>query len=110
MPAAAYSPEFVKWASLAALVVQNSSLFVVTRFTRIPDQDGGPMYVSSVVVLVVELCKMLWCLAVLSSNGISQLMDALKLHVWEERSETLRLAVPAVCYALQNNLGVRLPT
>lgn len=95
----------IKWASLAALVVQNSGLFVVTRYTRVPNEDGSPLYLSSAVVLVVELCKMLICLSVLSMQGPSSLIEALKQQVWADRKVTARLAVPAGCYAIQNNLG-----
>ena len=57
-PATAY----LKWVSLAALVVQNSSLFVVTRFSREVDPDSTePLYLGSVVVLIVELCKLVFC-------------------------------------------------
>ena len=50
----------LKWGSLAVLMVQNSSAFVVTRYTR----QGKPneLYLTSVVVLMVELIKMAICL------------------------------------------------
>lgn len=102
--AAASSAECFKWASLGALVVQNSSLFVVTRYSRLPDGDGL-LYVSSVVVLVVELCKLAICLSVITSQGgLASCARQLRHHLWTERSQTLRLAIPACCYALQNNL------
>ena len=92
----------IKWSSLAALVVQNSSLFVVTRSTRMRSSDGDLMYLSSVVVLVVEMCKMAICLAVLWLQG--SCFVSLRQHIWVERREAFKLAVPASCYALQNNL------
>lgn len=102
--AAASSTECFKWASLGALVLQNSSLFVVTRYSRLPDGDGL-LYISSVVVLVVELCKLSICLGVITSQGgLSAAARQLRYHLWTERSQTLRLAIPACCYALQNNL------
>ena len=60
------SAEVAKWVSLSLLVVQNSSLFVVTRYSRLPRDDGSPLYISSVVVLVVELCKMAICLTLIT--------------------------------------------
>ena len=102
--AAAKAAEFWKWLGLGLLVLQNSSLFVVTRYSRLPDSDGL-LYVSSVVVLVVELCKMSICLCVLTvQGGFASCARQLQLHVWTEREQTLRLAIPAICYALQNNL------
>ena len=103
LAASAKSAEWAKWTSLGLLVLQNSSLFVVTRYSRLPDHNGM-MYISSVVVLVVELCKMLICLGVLSAGGPAMLFAVLWQHVWNEREQTARLAIPAFCYALQNNL------
>jgi len=62
------------------------------------------MYLTSAVVLVVELFKMGICLGVLAMQGPSKLLPALRLHLWTERDQTLRLAIPAFCYSLQNNL------
>ena len=53
----------LKWVSLTLLVVQNSSLFVVTRYSRNVDPlSEEPLYLGSVVVLLVEFCKLLFCL------------------------------------------------
>lgn len=62
------------------------------------------MYLSSVVVLAVELCKLAICLLMLSSHGFGQLLAQIRQHVWVERSQTLKLGIPATCYAIQNNL------
>ena len=78
----------IKWASLGCLVVQNSSLFVVTRYSRLPRADGGLLYISSVVVLVVELCKMGICLGVIAWQG--DIAPALRHHIWVEREQTVR--------------------
>ena len=92
----------IKWGSLAALVVQNSSLFVLMRSTRLQHSEGDLMYLASVVVLVVEVSKLTICLVVLWLQG--SLFVSLRQHIWDERRETCKLAVPASCYALQNNL------
>ena len=99
------SAEVAKWVSLSLLVVQNSSLFVVTRYSRLPRDDGSPLYISSVVVLVVELCKMAICLTLITlPSGVGGALQLLRHHLWAERDQTLKLAVPAICYAVQNNL------
>lgn len=55
--------DHLKWSSLALLVVQNSGLFVVTRYSRVKDLDSDePLYLGTVVVLIVEFCKLLFCL------------------------------------------------
>ena len=55
-PAKVTQAEMLKWGSLLALVLQNSALFVVTRYTR-SGAVKGRLYLTSVVVLLVELCK-----------------------------------------------------
>ena len=100
------SGAMIKYGSLGLLVAQNSALFVVTRFTLAP-QRKGRMYLSSVVVLLVELAKLLICLAILimqSGGSLCKLRRELVLHIWTERRMTLLLGVPATCYAVQNNL------
>ena len=91
--AAEQSAECAKWASLGCLVVQNSSLFVVTRYSRLPDPNGGLLYITSVVVLVVELCKMGICLGVIATQG--DIGRALRHHIWVEREQTVRAAAAA---------------
>ena len=65
------------------------------------------MYLSSVAVLVVEICKLLICLILLAAQSRGSLFDLgtlLHQQIWVERTQTLRLAIPATCYAVQNNL------
>ena len=99
------SSQVLKWGSLVLLVMQNSSLFVVTRYTR-ADNHRGHLYLPSVVVLIVELFKMAICLGLIlfGTGSVDRMASELRRHVWENRAETLRLGVPAACYALQNNL------
>ena len=99
------SVQVLKWGSLVLLVMQNSSLFVVTRYTRAGNHRGH-LYLPSVVVLIVELFKMAICLGLIlfGTGSVNGMASELRRHVWEARSETLRLGVPAACYALQNNL------
>ena len=95
----------LKWGSLFALVVQNSALFVITRYTR--SEVKGHLYLSSVVVLLIELAKMGVCLLLLLREARWRpcvLLSNLYSNLWEQRSTTLLLAVPATCYAIQNNL------
>ena len=61
-PAGLKHASYAKWISLALLVVQNSSLFVVTRFSRTSRAADGSLYLGTVVVLIVELAKLTFCL------------------------------------------------
>ena len=43
-------------------------------------------------------------LILFGAGSAEGMVSELHRHVWENRAETLRLGVPAACYALQNNL------
>ena len=97
--------DILKWGSLLMLVLQNSALFVITRYTR--SGVKGRLYLTSVVVLIIELSKMAICLVLLLREGrwrFTSLLSNLYQNLWIDRSTTLLLAVPATCYAIQNNL------
>jgi len=105
-PSVATANAYIKWVSLAFLVLQNSASFVVTQYSRI-GVGHRRQYIPSVVCLVVESIKLLVCLALQLrevSGSLSSLTAMLHHHLWHDRMVTLQLAVPAVCYALQNNL------
>ena len=97
---------WLKWGSLVLLVFQNSSLFVVARYSRESGQKGRP-YLSSVLVLIVELLKMVICLALLLRaskwSPVATGRELWRFVIIEWRT-TLRVGVPAACYALGNNL------
>lgn len=91
----------IKWLSLPLLVVQNSSLFLVMRYSRSmhPDQ-----YVSTVAVFMTENVKL--CIAFTMVQFVERKQGACggfrrlrgQLHLLST------LAVPALCYTVQNNL------
>ena len=98
------SSEALKYGSLVLLVLQNSSVFVVTRYSRIGKHRP---YLASVVVLLVEIIKFVLCLALIlrdSHYSPRSMLLALRRHVFYEWRTTLLLGIPAACYALQNNL------
>jgi len=50
----------MKWVALSLLIFQNSGAFLLTRYTR--TTTDGPMYLSTVVVLLTEVAKLIFCL------------------------------------------------
>lgn len=112
-----------KYASLLTLVVQNSSLVLVMRYSRILP---GPRYLSSTAVVLSELLKCLICLTIhlreqrsqsqysrlptlsddasTSSNQHAYSLRQLWTDIFGVKSGFLKLLVPAVLYTLQNNL------
>jgi UDP-sugar transporter A1/2/3 len=98
---------WLKWASLALLVLQNSGVFLMMRYTR---SIHGPLYYTTVTVWLTEFFKGLVCVLILlaiqlrDGGGWSGFTAQLHDELWVQRSETLRLGVPAACYTVQNNL------
>ncbi len=87
---------------LGLIVVQNSSLIVVTSYSRTLE----PAYLPSVAVSLAEVFK-LSAAVLLLAYELGSLKAAAKqiLGLLSEHSrETLLFAVPALCYTLQNNL------
>jgi len=97
---------WLKWASLGLLVFQNSGVFLMMRYTRaVP----GPLYLTTVTVWLAEFFKGLVCTVILLAShlrdgGWSGFAAQVHEEIWVQRRETLRLAVPAACYTVQNNL------
>ncbi|EXJ77997.1 hypothetical protein A1O3_09156 [Capronia epimyces CBS 606.96] len=112
-----------KYVSLLCLVVQNSTLVLVMRYSRILP---GPRYLSSTAVVLSELIKCIICLFVhireqqaqsrhsrlptlsddaspaSSHSGYS--LRQLWTDLFSLKSGFLKLLVPAILYTLQNNL------
>jgi drug/metabolite transporter (DMT)-like permease len=98
---------WLKWASLGLLVFQNSGVFLMMRYTR---SLTGPLYLTTVTVWLAEFFKGLVCALILlaiqlrDGGGWSGFTAQVHDELWVQRRETLRLAIPAACYTVQNNL------
>ena len=96
----------LKWAVLALLVVQNALTSVLTSASRAPRADGGVLYLSGTAVLMTELLKLPTCLALIARDegGPRAMARAVWQQVFVDWRDTLTMAVPALCYCLQNLL------
>lgn len=88
---------------LTLLVVQNALSALLTRWTRVKRLDV-PMYYDSTAVLVTELMKVPMCLLMMVGTlgprgALADLREG-----FSKPLEILQLAVPALCYTLQNIL------
>jgi len=102
-----FSPLPLKWVLLLLLVFQNSaSTILVTRTRSISPLPGRPLYLGSAAVLVSECFKLASCLAFISheEGGIKQMAAEVWSAVVVRWRDTARMAVPALCYGLQNVL------
>ena len=87
---------------LLLLVVQNSSIILVTSYSR----TLQPPYSPTVAVFLAEVQKVVAAFALLAWEQRSpavaarQTLGTVREYGWE----TVKFAVPAMCYTLQNNL------
>ncbi|KAG8457152.1 hypothetical protein KFE25_004119 [Diacronema lutheri] len=88
-----------KHAVFALLVAQNSSLVLLMRHSR-SSPTAGERYLVSVAVLLAEALKMLLCVAAMGTRAPREL----RAHLLVRWRETLRVAVPALLYTVQNYL------
>ncbi|XP_042283507.1 solute carrier family 35 member A3b isoform X1 [Thunnus maccoyii] len=96
----------LKYMSLGVLVLQTTSLVLTMRYSRTLKEDG-PRYLASSAVVSAEVLKILACtLLVLSENNFSlrAMNQLLKEEIVNKSVETMKLAIPAGIYTLQNNL------
>ncbi|KAI8339696.1 nucleotide-sugar transporter-domain-containing protein [Chlamydoabsidia padenii] len=99
----------LKYLSLLVLVVQNSALILVMRYTRasVPDDQ---LYLASTAVVMSEVIKGLACVGLLHYSGpphhrsLQRLTSLLYRELVSNWRETAKLAIPATLYLIQNNL------
>ncbi|XP_071960069.1 UDP-galactose translocator-like isoform X2 [Antedon mediterranea] len=94
----------MKYVSLVLLVFQNCLLILTMRYTR---NLPGDMYFSTTAVVVTEAVKMTTCLIILLVEHKFRPVELgryLKQNIIDQPLDTLKVAVPAFIYMLQNNL------
>lgn len=90
--------EYYKWGSIVLLIIQNSSSTILLRYSRVVPGNCST-YIPSIMVLYSELLKFAACFMVsLYQKNHSYIIQRCYTK------NTLLLAVPAVCYSIQNNL------
>ncbi|KAI8065629.1 nucleotide-sugar transporter-domain-containing protein [Gongronella butleri] len=99
----------LKYLSLMVLVVQNSALILIMRYTR-ASVPADQLYLASTAVVMSELMKASACVALLHYSGPThqrtwhRLSSILHRELVVNWQETAKLGVPAVLYLIQNNL------
>ncbi|XP_028328918.1 solute carrier family 35 member A3b isoform X2 [Gouania willdenowi] len=96
----------LKYVSLGVLVLQTTSLVLTMRYSRTL-KEAGPRYLASSAVMSAEVLKVCACVVLVfiennwSFRGMKQV---LREEIVGKPVETLKLAIPAGIYTLQNNL------
>ena len=95
----AASGRCVSLASMSALVVQNTALVLLMKFSF---RDSSQEYSTASVVVAAELLKFFICAAYVSITSYDGPKNAL-IYLWTAPRE-VGLAVPCILYVIQNNL------
>ncbi|XP_018532722.1 solute carrier family 35 member A3b isoform X2 [Lates calcarifer] len=96
----------LKYMSLGVLVLQTTSLVLTMRYSRTLKEDG-PRYLASSAVVSAEMLKIFACtLLVFMENNLNvrAVNQLLREEIVNKPVETMKLAIPAGIYTLQNNL------
>jgi solute carrier family 35 (UDP-sugar transporter), member A1/2/3 len=94
----------LKYVSLLTLIVQNSALVLVMRYSRTLE---GPQYNTATAVVLSEFIKLLICLIIhIVVESKTRKVDILTIFsdVFGKDSNWIAMTVPAVLYFIQNNL------
>ena len=92
-----------KYTALTLMLLQNASFVLVMRYSRKQQENSAAaQYNIGIVVTLQEAFKLVLCVAVLSLEPGGSLHKG--LAPMTRPRELLRIAVPAVCFTLQNNI------
>ena len=93
----------MKYISLLILVIQNSSLVLLLRYSRIV---SGQPYITSTAVFLTEVLKIVCSVALLyyeMEYNYRKTAESI-YDIFVRFTETFWVAVPAFLYTIQNNL------
>lgn len=90
---------------LTVMTVVAATYTVALRYTR--TISSGDMYFSTTAVCITEVIKLILSLGMLTRETGSpiRLKNALTEHILFSPNELLKLSVPSVVYAIQNNMA-----
>lgn len=100
----------LKWIALIALVIQNSGLAIVMRYTflRQASVADGAMYITSTAVLNAEIMKfaisVFACVLSDCQGSWSSFVNLLYKECVENKTDFFKLMVPSMLYTVQNSL------
>ena len=93
----------LKYTSLALMLIQNSSFVLVMRYSRQQQKGAKATQYNVAMVIVFQECfKVVVCL-LMQAHALGSVIGPARLLL-NDRRGILRIAVPAVCFTLQNNV------
>lgn len=93
----------LKYISLITLTVQNAALSLTMRAARTQEVQ----FSAPVAVTIAEILKFLTCVALIwyeEQFSLKSTVQSIKLNVFENYIDSLKVAVPSFVYYIQNNL------
>ncbi|XP_054827745.1 CMP-sialic acid transporter [Eublepharis macularius] len=89
---------------LTVMTLVAATYTVALRYTR---TTGTVLYFSSTAVCIAEVIKLFLSLGILAkeTGSLSKLLTSLRENVLGSPKELLKLSVPSVVYAIQNNMA-----
>lgn len=97
-----------KWIALVALILQNSGLAILMRYTMIFVQPGTERYLSSTAVLSAEVMKLVISIILCFIIDCKLCYKAFYATLYSEfignRADWIKLMIPSLLYTLQNSL------
>eukprot|EP00123_Amoebidium_parasiticum_P006929 comp17755_c0_seq1/m.17761 comp17755_c0_seq1/g.17761 ORF comp17755_c0_seq1/g.17761 comp17755_c0_seq1/m.17761 type:complete len:334 (-) comp17755_c0_seq1:587-1588(-) len=94
----------IKYLSLATLIIQNTTLVLLMRYSRTVE---GTMYLATTAVVCQEVFKLVVCLFILWRErhyNVDSTLQFLKEEILDKPGETMKLGIPACLYTMQSNL------
>ena len=97
---------FLKYLALFILTIQNTSLVLVSRYSRTMNETGPKYLVTTAVVMIESMKFVMSILLVLHENSwkLTETAQLLKVEIFDKYKETAKVSVPSFLYAIQNNL------
>ncbi|CBN78543.1 conserved unknown protein [Ectocarpus siliculosus] len=100
------SDGLLKGAALTTLVLQNSALAMVMRYTRVSGKQAD-MYISTTAVVMAEMVKVAVALAMQfkTEGSVSAVINSVRVNTVGNPVQYFKMGVPALLYTIQNNLA-----
>ncbi|CAG8438789.1 8729_t:CDS:2 [Ambispora leptoticha] len=91
--------------SLLVLVIQNSTLVLMMRRSRV-HKSPEQVYIASTAVFLAEILKIIACLIVLyiQKRTLKRFINVIQKEIFGQPTEIIKMIIPSALYALQNNL------
>lgn len=99
-----------KYIALVLLLLQTTVVVLCMRYSRLPSDPENPshVYLLTTAVVMSEIFKMVGSVFMLwlekRDQGLGWVLEHLRYELMENKTETMKLGVPAGLYTLQNNL------